>query len=45
MNAGSSAENFFDGKLALVAISGKQLTEDEVWKLKEIVSGHFGLTL
>ena len=38
-------ENFFDGKLALAGIVGKELSIEEVWALKEAVNGYFGLSL
>ncbi|MEE8517929.1 MAG: hypothetical protein V3S98_02255, partial [Dehalococcoidia bacterium] len=38
-------EEFFDGKLALVAITAKALTIHEMWAVKELVNGYFGLNL
>ena len=38
-------ENFFDGKIALAGLAAKELTQDEVWALKEAVNGYFGLAL
>ena len=37
-------ENFFDGKMALVGLLGKELSIDEVWALKQAVNGYFGLS-
>ncbi len=45
-HVGASAdEEFFDGKLALVAITAKALTIHEMWAVKELVNGYFGLNL
>lgn len=36
---------FFDGSLALVAVTAKQLSAAEVWAIKELVNGYYGLSL
>ena len=41
----SAATNYFDGKMAFVGMTGKELTQQEVWTLKEAVNGYFGLSL
>ena len=41
----ASNTNFFDGKMALVGLVAKELSQDEVWALKEAASGYFGLSL
>ena len=41
----SAGTNFFKGSQALVALTGKQLSEDEVWALKGHCNGYFGLSL
>ena len=43
--AAGAKENFFDGKMGLACIVGKELSQDEVWALKEAVNGYFGLSL
>ena len=41
----SAAEEFWNGRLALVAIVAKELSADEVWQLKKLVNGFYDLTL
>ena len=41
----SAAEEFWNGRLALVAVVAKELSADEVWKLKKLVNGFYDLTL
>ena len=41
----SAATDFHDGAVALVAVTGKALSQDEVWALKQAVNGCFGLSL
>ena len=43
--AAGAKENYFDGKTAMVGLVAKELTQDEVWALKEAVNGYFGLAL
>ena len=43
--AAASKENFFQGRIGLAAIVGKQLSQDEVWELKEAINGYFGISL
>lgn len=38
-------ENFFQGSISLAAITGKELSQDEVWALKEAVNAYYGLSL
>ena len=39
------AANFWDGGLAFVALTGKALSVEENWELKELVNGFYDLTL
>lgn len=39
----TTKEQFFDGRIALLAVCGKQLSIDEVWSLREAVNSWFGL--
>jgi hypothetical protein len=41
----SAGEEYFDGKMALWAITGRELSREEVWALKEAVIGYYGLEL
>ena len=43
--AAGAKENFFDGKMALVGLAAKELSEEEVWVLKEAVNGYFDLSI
>ena len=36
---------FFDGKIALVGLAGKELSREEAWGLKDAVNGYYGLSL
>jgi hypothetical protein len=36
---------FFDGGVALLAVTAKELSEDDLWVVKELVNGYFGLSL
>jgi hypothetical protein len=38
-------QNFFDGKMAMVMLCAKALSQDEVWAIKEAANGFFDLTL
>lgn len=44
-NPAGASSNFFDGKVALVGLTGKELTLDEVWAVKEACNSYFGLSL
>ena len=45
-NQGAAAgANFFDGSMALAAITAKELSVGELWAIKELVNGYFGLSL
>ena len=41
----SAAEEFWNGRLALVAIVAKELSADEEWQLNKLVYGFYDLTL
>jgi len=41
----SANDEFFDGRLALIALCAKQLSHDEAWAIKELINGFFNLTL
>ena len=41
----SAGANFFQGSMSLVALSGKALSREEVWSLKALCNGYFGLSL
>lgn len=41
----SGVVNFFDGSMALVAVTKKQISPDEVWAIKELCNGYFNLDL
>ena len=45
LNSGGTKINFFDGSMALAALAAKELGQDEVWAVKELVNAHFGLSL
>ena len=39
------AERFWDGDMALIGLCRKELTEDEIWSIKELLNGFFDLSL
>ncbi|MCH8848225.1 MAG: hypothetical protein J4N29_05065 [Chloroflexi bacterium] len=41
----ATKERFFDGSIALVAVTAKALGTDDVWAVKEVVNSYFGLSL
>ena len=41
----TTKERFLDGSLAMVAVTAKALSQDEVWAVKELVDSYFGLSL
>ncbi len=41
----TTKERFFDGSIALVAVTAKLLGTDDVWAVKELVNAYFGLSL
>ena len=41
----SAGANFFQGSMSLVALSGKAQSREEVWSLKALCNGYFGLSL
>lgn len=43
-NSGT-AENFFNGKMAFILIVATQLSEDQMWSIKEAVNAFFNLSL
>ena len=45
VGGGTDPLNLFDGKIALVAVTAKQLTSAEVWAVKELANAYFGLSL
>ena len=40
-----SKQNFFDGKMALVALVGKELTQEEVWAVKKACNSFYDISL
>ena len=45
LDTSGAAANFFDGKMALVALVAKELSPDEVWAVKSLANSFFGLSL
>lgn len=41
----AAGTDFMNGSMALVALTAKELTQDEMWTVKELVSSYFGLSL
>lgn len=41
----TTKQQFFDGSIALVAITASELSPDEMWAIKELCNGYFGLDL
>ncbi len=41
----AAAADLFNGKMGLVAVTAKCLTVHEMWAVKELVNGYFGLSL
>jgi len=45
LNSSSAPTNFFDGKMAMIALIGRELSADDNWTLKNLVNSYFDLTL
>ena len=41
----TTKERYFDGSIALIALTAKALGQDDVWALRELVNSYFGLSL
>ena len=41
----TTKERFLDGSLALAIVTAKELSQDEMWAVKELVNSYFGLSL
>lgn len=41
----STPARFYNGKMALAAVVGKELSIDEVWTIKELINSYYGLSL
>ena len=45
LGTGGAAAGFWDGKMGLVALTAKELVQEEVWAIKTLVNSYFGLSL
>ncbi|MDA1035271.1 MAG: hypothetical protein O3B65_00135 [Chloroflexi bacterium] len=43
--ASGAAQSFVNGELALVAVTAREISPDEIWEIKELCNGYFGLDL
>lgn len=41
----TSKTQFFDGGIALLAVTARELTEEDLWGVKDLINSHYGLSL